>query len=72
VAPAEHVWLYEFFRPELRSGSCTGKRVVLAITPAASITDRKAAITHLMSAGYEKDSETVVGRSGIIWFSRSR
>lgn len=72
VAPAAHITLYRFFQPGLGPGPCPGGRVVLAMTPAASTTERRSAIDHLISSGYEKVNEKAVGRSEIIWFRRSR
>jgi 4-amino-4-deoxy-L-arabinose transferase-like glycosyltransferase len=70
VAPPEDAPLYEFFRPELSSAPRAARRIVLAITPAASITERRAAIDELISTGYDESGEQVVGRSEIIWFRR--
>jgi 4-amino-4-deoxy-L-arabinose transferase-like glycosyltransferase len=70
VAPPEQAPLYEFFRPELRSEPCDARRIVLAVTPAATSTQRSSAIGTLISAGYKEAGEVVVGRSDIVSFHR--
>jgi mannosyltransferase len=70
VAPPEHAPFYEFFHPDLRTAPCSARSIVLAITPAATSTQRRIAITELISAGYQASNARMVGRSEIVLFHR--
>ncbi len=70
VAPPEQVTLYRFFHPELGTGQCDMRSVVLAITPAATAAQRRIATTGLLSAGYRQASQEIVGQSKIVLFQR--
>jgi mannosyltransferase len=70
VAPPEQLTLYRFFHPELGTGHCDMRSVVLAITPAATATQRGTATAGLLSAGYQQQCQKTVGRSNIVLFRR--
>ncbi len=68
VAPPEQAPLYEFFQPDLRTGPCNPRRIVLAITPAATYVQERNAMAGFTSAGYRLASIQVIGRSQIVLF----
>lgn len=68
VAPAEEAPLYEFFQQDLRTGPCTSRSIVLAITPAATDAQGRNALASLIAAGHKVASVETVGRSRIILF----
>jgi hypothetical protein len=70
VAPPDHVAFYQFFTPDLKQDNCESPRVVLAVTPYATIEDRKTAIAGLTARRYRQEKETQKGKTGILVFVR--
>jgi uncharacterized membrane protein len=68
VAPPEHAVLYKFFYPALQRAGCRGNRIVLAVTPYASIAQREAAMTTIASKGYRPERADTVGGSIVAQF----
>jgi hypothetical protein len=71
VAPSDLAPLYDFFRPELERARCSAPRMLLAVTPAATLQRRESAIAALIAQGYKQLREADVGRSAILFFQRS-
>jgi hypothetical protein len=72
VAPPAQTSIYEFFHPELGRAGCLGHRIVLAVTPYASVADRETAVTALISGGCERGHADTVGGSQIVEFLHCR
>ncbi len=70
VAPPDDAFLYAFFYPELASTDCHSPRMMLAVTPYATIEQRQKGIAILTSQGFKQQQERVVGRSAILFFGR--
>lgn len=70
VTPPDQIRLYRFFHPELGRGSCTGDRVVVAITPYATAAQRRAELTTARAAAYQEGKQHEIGGSDIITFER--
>ena len=57
---------------ELRQAGCSGDRIVLAVTPYATGSQREAAIAALLSSGYRRTRTDTVGGSWIVQFLKCR
>ena len=68
VAPPEQATLYRFFHPELGAANCNTRSIVLAITPAATVAQRRTATAKLLSDGYRQECQKTVGQSDIVLF----
>jgi 4-amino-4-deoxy-L-arabinose transferase-like glycosyltransferase len=66
VVPPDQAYLYDYFHPELRCGPALSNRIVVAITPYATVSQRQKAMAAYTAAGYEIKQERIVGGSRIV------
>src|SRR5205823_33074 len=72
VAPPVQAFLYEFFQPGLTSNAGDCSRLVLAVTPYATVEQQTAALSVLRQKGYRRVNEIPTGGSRLIQFRRTR
>lgn len=70
VVPPEQEYPYRFFRPELARAHCPSTRIVVAVTPYATNTQRVTAVSALTAEGYTRQYRTEAGKSEISLFAR--
>jgi uncharacterized membrane protein len=70
ISPADEAPIYQFFEPGLRTGSCDGARVLLAVSPYCSRDEHQRAADALRSRNYRQETEVTVGRSEIVFYAR--